>query len=232
MVQKTEKTEESVTDADVIDGHPADQESIVEDESRENEGEKREEKEPEWKADLEREREALRQEFEAKFEALKPREEKKEAPKDEFDWETAWIADPKAAKAKLKDEILAEAREEIAKEKREFSAKQAEENFWSEFYRTNDDLNRKVDHKLVNAVLQENLPSLSSIKDPEEISKKLADMTRETILAYSRRGKAKAPQVEGATGGDKPEKVKETTSKVVSLTDTLAERRRAKVKRA
>lgn len=116
-------------------------------------------------------------------------------------------------------------------------AADAEKDFWRAFYDVNDDLDRRTDHALVNAVLDQQMGKFKDIKDPEELAKKLGEETRQAILGYSRRSKqSRRQQAEGADGSsvesraadDDAPRGRGNPENVVSLAEELRERRRAK----
>ena len=68
-----------------------------------------------------------------------------------------------------------------------------QEDFWTDLYRTNTDLDRETDHTLVRGVMQDNYAEIEHMA-PREAIKKIADLTRDKILGMSRRMKAQSPE--------------------------------------
>lgn len=109
----------------------------------------------------------------------------------------------------------------------------AEADFWDSFYDKNDDLDRKTDHVFVQGVLQANLGTLSKIADPDKLTEALADKTRDQLLAVSRRfkgGGQNRTEVEGGRGPSAAPAGGDDDNKLVSISQILRDRKKARLK--
>jgi len=100
--------------------------------------------------------------------------------------------------------------------------------FWKDFWDSNDDLSRKEDQILAEAVFAKNYDDLSKITSQARLAEQLADLTRQEILSISRRAKSKPVRVEsgGTREPVKQSKPEEQESNVRSIADAVKERRR------
>ena len=104
----------------------------------------------------------------------KPKKEKR-------DWEKLMFENTEEGVETLRKDI----KEEVTAELRaEYSKVNGEKEFWQDFYTANDDLKKEKDDDLVRAVLNKNMAVLGDLPVSEAI-KKLGDLTRERILAYT-----------------------------------------------
>jgi hypothetical protein len=104
---------------------------------------------------------------------------------DEFedtDWDAELFANPKAAAKKIRDLT----RKQVLKEMRsEYQQDQSNKDFWKEFYAAHKDL--KDDHDLVESTMGKNMSKLANLPVSQAIDQ-LADLTRDRISRYSKRG--------------------------------------------
>jgi hypothetical protein len=144
-------------------------------------------------------------------------------PFDAIDWETELYADPKGALKKYGNIVKAEVTRDLTSK---YQQERGQTRFWDDFYKAHKDL--KNDHFLVQATLTANLNDLANVPVAEAMNK-LADLTRENIMRYSKKGSGRKARVEGNDPPQpRPQPREEPT--VVTLGDILRARREARRK--
>jgi hypothetical protein len=125
----------------------------------------------------------------ANFQPVQHLQQQQAAPSGDDDFDTLLFTNPQQAFEKK----FGEFEEKITKKYNDDRAQQQQDRaaaaFWDDFYAKNDDLDRKTDDVFVQGVMQANLAELSKITDPDKLTEALANKTRESLLAVSRRFK-------------------------------------------
>lgn len=168
---------------------------------------------------------SLRQQ-QAPQEAFKEQNVNKEDPWDGID--ELLFSDPKAALSRVRDLTKQELLEQYQRDRQATSQEQLVNQFWNEFWTSHDDLNKRDDQVLVEAVFSKHMDELGKITDNNRLSNRLAELTREEILNLSRRTKTTKTSVEsgGTTRTQKKSEPTEEESNVRSIADAVKERRR------
>jgi len=166
-------------------GFPQDGDEYSEDQQpTQAEGRRRDtSQEPDPFADLRREMDALRRDNESLRRAIPPAAPAPAPePEAEPDWETLIFQDPKEA-LRLHGERI---REQTKRELRgEYQQEQGTQRFWEEFYREHSDLSD--DHDLVSSTMNKHIAEIANLPVSEAMDR-LADLTRQRIVKYSKRG--------------------------------------------
>lgn len=181
--------------------------------------------------------EAQNAQFQAQIEQLKkpapaPAPSPAPAPASEpqeTDWDELAYNNPSG----FADKIIETVTEKLTGQ---YNAQTAMRDFWGDFYDKNEDL--KGHKTIVQAVMNQNMATLGDMP-ANEASSKLADMTRETIVGLVKQFGPKDPPstqqsrtvVETGSGPAQPEpQPAEGDKKVLTMTDALRERRKARRK--
>lgn len=151
-----------------------------------------------------------------------PEPEPNSTPDQDEEMAELMYTDPKEYTRRLTESI----REDL---KTEYSQDQQQRQFWSDFYSKHEDLNRSRDHAIVLAVMEQNMSALKGM-DQEAASDKLAELTREKILAIASSFGAKSPKTKSETlesgPGPTPAPEPEPEPNVHSLSQSIKERRK------
>ena len=181
--------------------------------------------------------EAQNQQFQAQLEELKkpapaPAPSPAPAPKSEpqeTDWDELAYNNP----GEFANKIIETVTDNLTGQ---YNAQTAMRDFWGDFYDKNEDL--KGHKTIVQAVMNQNMATLGDMP-ATEASSKLADMTRETIVGLVKQFGPKDPPpgqqprtvVESGSGPAQPEpQPAGDDKKVLTMTDALRERRKARRK--
>lgn len=147
---------------------------------------------------------------------------------EEFDYETELFANPKAAIARLKEELRKEITGEVDLKQ---NIIETEKQFWKMFYTDHPEL--KDDDFIVKAVLNRDFQKLAPLTN-EEAMKLIAAETKKVLLKNRGKpdGKSKGVELEGGSGGGAKGGTFEDVVKPaqVSITQLLKERRMSRVK--
>lgn len=145
-------------------------------------------------------------------------------PMSEVDWETELFRDPSGTLKRYGEIIEKKVTNKLTTQ---YQQEQGTQRFWTQFYGANADL--KDDHDLVQAMLSANMHVLANMPVNDAIAK-LADLTRERILRYSKKSTGRKAVVEGNNPPQPRARPQEPTDKVVTLGDILKSRREARRK--
>jgi len=140
-------------------------------------------------------------------------------PNEEPDWETFLFENPRGALEEFGRRVEERVTTRLT---RQYQQDQGTTRFWQDFYREHGDL--QPDHDLVQMTLNANLGDLSNMPIPQAMSK-LADLTRQRIMRYSKKSTGRKATVEG-NDPPQPRRVpQEEPTKIVTLGDMLKARR-------
>lgn len=147
---------------------------------------------------------------------------KKPKEEDEPNWETLMFEKPGEAARLIRDGAAKEAEDKLRKE---YQADQKRRDFWNGFYKDNPDL--KDDDDIVQLTMTQNLEELQDMP-VEKAAVRIAELTRERILRYSKGNNKvqKKVEVEGASSPKPGEQDNEEDDvKITSISDLIKRRR-------
>lgn len=156
------------------------------------------------------------------------------------DFDTLFFTSPQQALEKYLGPKLDGIKTDLTKAYNDDRAQQQQDRaaaaFWDNFYAKHDDLDRKTDDMFVQGIMQANLATLSKITDPDKLSDTLADKTRESLLAVSRRFKGGSGQgrtvSEGGNGPAAQAAAESDDDKLIPISQMLRDRKAARRKAA
>lgn len=141
--------------------------------------------------------------------------------------------EPKKFLAEFGNEVASRVTEQVTKSlTSQYQRDRGTQKFWEDFYQAHPDL--KVDHDLVEVVLNSNLAEMSSIPVPKAMER-LADLTRERILRYTGgagKSKPKAKAEGAAPPMPKPKASTPEKTKILSISEIIRDRKENRRKRA
>ena len=200
---------------------PADEfdDEFEDDEFEDEDDEPINDNQPDELAALRAENDRLRQQNEVYRSQTPPPAPKPAPTEEEVDWEELLFRDPKAA-LDLRDARLEK------KLRSQYTQDQSDKEFWADFYKKHKDLSGEDD--LVKMTMQSHFAEIGNLPVAVAMDK-LADLTRERIMRYSGKPRArKKGQAEGATAPAPPRRVAppdEGSDKVTTMADVLRRRR-------
>lgn len=154
--------------------------------------------------------------------AIPPAEPRREeVVEDDTDWDELLFSDPKEALRRHGEAVAERVKTEL---RAEYTKEQGTTKFWTDFDKAHGDL--KGDRDLVEMTLGKNMAELANLPVPQAIDR-LADLTRDRIMGYTRRTSDRKRSRAVAEGAAPPRTVAASTEKsnVTTLGDLLKARR-------
>ena len=170
---------------------------------------------------IEEENRRLRDDIENLRRTVPPVQPREAAPPEdnEPDWETFLFENPRAALAEFGRRVEERVTTRLT---RQYQQDQGTSRFWADFYREHKDL--ESDHDLVQMTLNAHLGDLANIPVGQAINK-LADLTRQRIMRYSKKSAGRKATVEGNDPPQPGRAPREEPNKIFTLGDMLKARR-------
>ncbi len=151
-----------------------------------------------------------------------PKAEAAPKPEPEPDWETELFQDPAGTLKKFGDRV---AKNVETKLRGDYDREKGTERFWNGFFEANPDL--KNDRDIVEMTLSKNLPQMANMPVSDAMEK-LADLTRQRIMKYSKPPSGRKASVEGGEApqpASEPQEPGEPVTQKRSISQLIRDRR-------